>query len=85
MKKFDFVQMLEAVQKFKISNLIMVPPIVVVRFLPISVQSLFNIPIPPYIPSFFSIDEKRSPALKTAEIGGCGWERRVKISRAIKS
>ncbi|KAG4427704.1 hypothetical protein IFR05_016813, partial [Cadophora sp. M221] len=29
MKKFDFVQMLEAVQKFKISNLIMVPPIVV--------------------------------------------------------
>ncbi|KAK0111026.1 hypothetical protein ONS95_001406 [Cadophora gregata] len=29
MKKFDFVQMLESVQKFKISNLIMVPPIVV--------------------------------------------------------
>lgn len=30
MKKFDFIQMLEAVQKFKITNLIMVPPIVVV-------------------------------------------------------
>lgn len=29
MKKFDFLQMLESVQKFKISNLIMVPPIVV--------------------------------------------------------
>ncbi|CZT44328.1 related to 4-coumarate--CoA ligase [Rhynchosporium secalis] len=29
MKKFDFVQMLDAVQEFKISNLIMVPPIVV--------------------------------------------------------
>ncbi|KAL2065886.1 hypothetical protein VTL71DRAFT_3556 [Oculimacula yallundae] len=29
MKKFDFVQMLESVQKFKITNLIMVPPIVV--------------------------------------------------------
>ncbi|OWO99718.1 4-coumarate-CoA ligase [Marssonina coronariae] len=29
MKKFDFVQMLESVQKFKISSLIMVPPIVV--------------------------------------------------------
>lgn len=30
MKKFDFVQMLEAVQKYKITNLHMVPPIVVV-------------------------------------------------------
>ncbi|KAI9050328.1 hypothetical protein LZ554_005495 [Drepanopeziza brunnea f. sp. 'monogermtubi'] len=29
MKKFDFVQMLEAVQNFKITSLIMVPPIVV--------------------------------------------------------
>lgn len=29
MKKFDFVQMLEAVQKFKITSLTMVPPIVV--------------------------------------------------------
>lgn len=33
MKKFDFLQMLESVQKFKISNLIMVPPIVVVSSL----------------------------------------------------
>jgi hypothetical protein len=31
MKKFDFIQMLEAVQKFKITALAMVPPIVVVR------------------------------------------------------
>jgi 4-coumarate--CoA ligase len=30
MKKFDFIQLLEAVQKFKISTLTMVPPIVVV-------------------------------------------------------
>ncbi|PBP24096.1 4-coumarate--CoA ligase-like 7 [Diplocarpon rosae] len=29
MKKFDFIQMLESVQKFKISSLMMVPPIVV--------------------------------------------------------
>lgn len=33
MKKFDFVQMLEAVQKYKITSLITVPPIVVVRSL----------------------------------------------------
>lgn len=32
MKKFDFVQMLENVQKFKITTLTMVPPVVVVRF-----------------------------------------------------
>lgn len=31
MKKFDFVQMLEAVQKYKITTLTLVPPIVVVR------------------------------------------------------
>lgn len=31
MKKFDFVQMLENVQKYRISTLTMVPPIVVVR------------------------------------------------------
>jgi 4-coumarate--CoA ligase len=31
MKKFDFVKMLENVQKFRISTLTMVPPIVVVR------------------------------------------------------
>lgn len=31
MKKFDFVKMLESVQRFQISSLIMVPPIVVVR------------------------------------------------------
>lgn len=30
MKKFDFIQMLEAVQKYRITNLTMVPPIVVV-------------------------------------------------------
>jgi hypothetical protein len=30
MKKFDFIRMLEAVQKYRITNLIMVPPIVVV-------------------------------------------------------
>jgi len=30
MKKFDFVQMLEAIQKYKITVLTMVPPIVVV-------------------------------------------------------
>ncbi len=30
MKKFDFVKMLEAVQKYRITSLIMVPPIVVV-------------------------------------------------------
>lgn len=30
MKKFDFVKMLENVQKYKITSLIMVPPIVVV-------------------------------------------------------
>lgn len=32
MKKFDFVQMLESVQKYRITNLTMVPPIVVVHF-----------------------------------------------------
>ena len=31
MKKFDFVQLLEAIQKYKITMLSMVPPIVVVR------------------------------------------------------
>jgi 4-coumarate--CoA ligase len=31
MKKFDFVGMLEAVQKYKITTLTMVPPIAVVR------------------------------------------------------
>jgi len=30
MKKFDFVKMLEAVQKYRITTLTMVPPIVVV-------------------------------------------------------
>jgi 4-coumarate--CoA ligase len=30
MKKFDFVQMLEVIQKFRITTLHMVPPIVVV-------------------------------------------------------
>lgn len=34
MKKFDFVQMLESVQKFKITSLNMVPPIVVVSHFP---------------------------------------------------
>lgn len=33
MKKFDFVKMLESVQKFKITSLSMVPPVVVVRSL----------------------------------------------------
>ena len=32
MKKFDFVGVLEAIQKFKITSLAMVPPIVVVSF-----------------------------------------------------
>jgi 4-coumarate--CoA ligase len=32
MPKFDFVQMLENIQKFRITTLTMVPPIVVVRF-----------------------------------------------------
>jgi len=32
MNKFDFVQMLESVQKFKITSLSMVPPIVVVSY-----------------------------------------------------
>jgi hypothetical protein len=36
MKKFDFVKMLEAVQKFRITTLTMVPPIVVVRSHPSS-------------------------------------------------
>lgn len=31
MKKFDFKEMLEAVQKYRISTLTMVPPVVVVR------------------------------------------------------
>jgi 4-coumarate--CoA ligase len=39
MKKFDFVQMLEAIQKHKITVLIMVPPMVVVRFI---VSTLFS-------------------------------------------
>jgi 4-coumarate--CoA ligase len=33
MKKFDFVKMLEAIQKYRITALMMVPPIVVVRLL----------------------------------------------------
>jgi acyl-CoA synthetase (AMP-forming)/AMP-acid ligase II len=33
MKKFDFIQVLEAIQKYKITALPMVPPIVVVRHL----------------------------------------------------
>lgn len=32
MKKFDFVAMLEAIPKYKITSLMMVPPIVVVSF-----------------------------------------------------
>lgn len=34
MKKFDFVKMLESIQKFKITTLNMVPPVVVVRRFP---------------------------------------------------
>lgn len=33
MKKFDFIKFLEAVQNYKITNLILVPPILVVRCL----------------------------------------------------
>lgn len=40
MKKFDFIQMLEAIQKYKITTLRMVPPIVVVRILPSSKLAL---------------------------------------------
>lgn len=39
MKKFDFVQMLENVQRFRISTLTMVPPIVVVRLLSSSLKN----------------------------------------------
>jgi len=42
MKKFDFIGMLEAIQKFKITTLTMVPPIVVVC-LPIFATDIFSL------------------------------------------